>query len=498
MRVTEKLTRPLTEAKYLNADNADRYRSIMRIFYDNYEKLRYWMYQEDVYAEMTADPYFADYRMEQCQQDLAMLTEWKNLNTIQDTRRVSSIEEFKNKKFRYQMSEYSVEIERLVIRLENLFVEGASLEPTLLERIRLNVERFPEMEGETPDKVYAWWNDLNNDFIRLNQNYQDYIRDLNSVKAEEMMRTKEFLLFKDKLVEYLRSFIKGLQRNVGVIEETLKSLEPELLRDVLGRVDDYEMSIPRMDVEVSREMIEEKTRGRFDSIRNWFVAKDGQENEAGRLFDATNEIIRRITRYAAQLSEKNGMGANRREEYRKAAEIFLRCRDIDEAHRMSAMVFGLERPLHLKMEAERATDSMNQGVYEEPSAELILKPRVRTYREKSSRTAIRDSAREKAQARQQALEQMRKDWGRLKELEKDGRIDFAGLPLIEPRVREILLKWLSDALEDGDYAARTEDGRNFMLDMTHADERCVVHCEDGNFTMPKISIVFREGVTEVG
>lgn len=55
MHVTEKLTRPLTEAKYLNADNADRYRSIMRIFYENYEKLRYWMYQEEVYAQMTAD-----------------------------------------------------------------------------------------------------------------------------------------------------------------------------------------------------------------------------------------------------------------------------------------------------------------------------------------------------------------------------------------------------------------------------------------------------------
>lgn len=62
MHVTEKLTRPLTEAKYLNADNADRYRSIMRIFYENYEKLKYRMYQEEVYAQMTADPYFADYR----------------------------------------------------------------------------------------------------------------------------------------------------------------------------------------------------------------------------------------------------------------------------------------------------------------------------------------------------------------------------------------------------------------------------------------------------
>lgn len=50
MHVTEKLTRPLTEAKYLNADNADRYRSIMRIFYENYEKLRYWMYQDEAEA----------------------------------------------------------------------------------------------------------------------------------------------------------------------------------------------------------------------------------------------------------------------------------------------------------------------------------------------------------------------------------------------------------------------------------------------------------------
>lgn len=48
-------------------------------------------------------------------------------------------------------------------------------------------------------------------------------------------------------------------------------------------MNDYEMSIPRMDVEVSREMIEEKTRGRFKSIRNWFVAEGSQENEAGRL-----------------------------------------------------------------------------------------------------------------------------------------------------------------------------------------------------------------------
>lgn len=492
MQVSDKLIRPLTEAKYLNADNVSRYRCIMRIFFENYEKLRYWMYQEDIYGEMIKDPFFADYRPEQCQQDLAMLVEWKNLNTIQDTRKVASIEEFKNKKYRYQMSEYSVEIERLVLRLENLFIEGASLEPTLLERIRREIERFPEMAEVDGNEVYTWWTDLNNDFVRLNQNYQDYIRDLNSVKAEEMMHTKEFLVFKDRLIEYLRSFIKGLQRNVGVIEESLRSQKEEVRETVFGKIIEYELLIPRMEVEISRPMIEEKIRGRFQSIYNWFVGAEGAENEAGKLFDATNEIIRRITRYAAQLSEKNALGANRKEEYKKAAELFLRCNDLSEAHKMSAMVFGIERPWHLAGDLIRETDSMNQGVYEEVPLQFTLKPRVRTYREKSKRSGIRESVEQKQETRRKLLQKQKEEMQKLQQLEKKGRIDFAELPVLEPRIREILLKWLSDAMEDADFTARTDDGRRYVLDRTHAGEKCVVHCEDGNFTMPRMAIVFQE------
>ena len=201
--------------------------------------------------------------------------------TIQDTKKVSSIEEFKNRKYRYQMSEYSVEIERLVLRLENLLVEGASLEPTLLERIRRNIEKFPEMEQKDNSEVYTWWNDLNNDFVRLNQNYQDYIRDLNSVKAEEMMRTKEFLVFKDRLIEYLRNFIKGLQRNAGVIEESLQSLDTELREKVFRKIIEFEILIPRMDTEITEKMLEQKIRGRFQSIYDWFAGAGDQETSGG-------------------------------------------------------------------------------------------------------------------------------------------------------------------------------------------------------------------------
>lgn len=493
MQVSDKSIKPLTEVKYLNADNVSRYRCIMRIFFENYEKLKYWMYQEDIYEEMIKDPFFADYRPEQCQQDLAMLVEWKNLNTIQDTRNVATIEEFKNKKYRYQMSEYSVEIERLVLRLENLFIEGASLEPTLLERIRREIERVPEMTELDDNTVYTWWSDLNNDFVRLNQNYQDYIRDLNSMKAEEMMRTNEFLVFKDRLVEYLRSFVKGLQRNVGVIEENLRVQKEEVWEIIFEKIINYELLIPRMEVEeITRPMIEQKIRGRFQSIYNWFVGAEGTENEAGKLFDATNEIIRRITRYAAQLSEKNALGANRKEEYKKVAELFLRCRDMSEAHKMSAMVFGLEQSYHLAGELIRETDSMNQGVYEEAPLQISLKPRVRTYREKSKRSGIRETTEQKRETRRKLLQQQKEEMQKLQQLEKNGRIDFAELPVLEPRIREILLKWLSDAMEDTDFTARTDDGRRYVLDRSRVGEKCIVHCEDGNFTMPRMAIVFQE------
>ena len=83
---------------------------------------------------------------------------------------------------------------------------------------------------------------------------------------------------------------------------------------------------------------------------------------------------------------------------------------------------------------------------------------------------------------------------KIQALEQDGRIDFANLPVIEPRIREILLKWLSNAVEDSTSMARTERGRRYFLDRSREQEKCVIHCEVGNLTMPHFQIVFQEEV----
>lgn len=492
MEISEKLIKPLIETRYLTMENADRYRSIIRLFYLNYEKLKYWMYQEEVYEELKKSEYFASYTMEQCQQDLTALAGWKNLYTIQDTRKVTTIEEFKNKKFRYQLSEYSVEIERMVLRLEKLFIEGASLEPTLLERIRITLGKMQEIGTQDDEHVYSWWKDLNQDFVRLNQNYQDYMRELNSVKAEEMMKTRAFLLFKDKLIDYLRSFVKSLQLNVGMIEQFLKKSESFGIQELLDRVAAYERSIPRLDAEISEDLIRANIRGRFESIRNWFLGENGSESEALKVFDTTNEIIRKITRYASQISDMSSGGANRREEYRKLAVMFGKTRDLKQAHCLAANVFGIERPLHLKGDFPRETDSINSGVFDEKAKCFTVTPRVRNYKEKTKRSGIVDRTKEKEAAREAELLRLKEEQKILNGYMKGNNLEFASLPELTPHVRDVFLTWLSKALERKDLRAKTEEGRAYFIEKPEDGAVCVLECTDGRFRMPAYRIVFED------
>lgn len=318
------------------------------------------------------------------------------------------------------------------------------------------------------------------------------MRELNSVKAEEMMKTKEFLVFKDHLIEYLRNFVRSLQMNVSSIEQCLKEMDRGQLEGILTEVVQYELAIPRIDTEITEEMITNKINGRWDSLEEWFVGVDGRESEALKVFDTTNEIIRKITRYASRISERSNGGANRREEYRKLAVMFSKCRDIYEAHRLAASVFGIEKPLHLKGIPGRQTESINSGVFEEEPYVVTVTPRIRTYREKAMRSGIVDRSREKEEMRLAAIRRMEEERKLLKGYIRDGRLSFAGLPEIEPHVRDVFLSWLSKALENKELRGKTEDGQIYHLEQENPGETCILKSPDGNLEMPAYTIVFEE------
>lgn len=493
MNISDQLMKQIDETKYLSTENTWRYRPIIRYFYEEYNRIKYWLYKEEVFEVVKKNKMFKDYTIEQCRQDLDALVQWKNLNAIQDTSKAGTIEEFKNKQFRYQLTEYSIEIERMIVKLENLLVEGASLEPSLLEKLKNELSRFKEMTGKDSKEVGQWWNDINADFKRLNHNYQDYIRIWQSMKAEEMMKTKSFLLYKDQLIHYLRDFIKGLSQYVQIIERILIEIPLEDQKIVLNKVLIYEQSIPRLEQQtIEEDYIKSVISGRWTSLKEWFLGNNERISESEKLFDMTNEIIRKITRYASQISESTNQGANRKEEYRKLATMFLNSDNLDNMGKLSSVVFGIERPKKLKYEIKRATESINSSVFEEEPYEVTIKPRVRTYREKANRTGIKEYKTEKEAMRKKIIEKAKLEKELLNKYIKDGQLLFEELQDIEPFIRKTTLRWLTKSLLNSEYKGKTETGRSFILINPKENKKCTINCKDGKMVMPAYVLKFEK------
>jgi uncharacterized protein (TIGR02677 family) len=493
MNITEELTMPLKEVNYLNVDNTKRYRPILRFFYINHEQMKYWLNAEDVYDEISKHPFFGDYTMDQCLSDLNALVNWGNLSTIQDTRNISTIEEFKNRKFRYQMTERAIAVERMVIHLENLSVESASLEPNLIERIKRYLVDICLIKDANEDEIYSWWRDLNHDFLRLNQNYQDYMLMLNSAKADELMKAKEFLVYKDNLVGYLRDFIVVLQKNITPIEQKLKAVSESDIAHIIDVVTKHEFDIPKLnDNEVDIDTLRGANSSKFNNIYTWFVSKNGNEAEINRVLDATNDVIRRITRYANRISENINISTNRRKEYRHIADLFMQCEDIKDAHILSSYVFGIKESMHLKGRMLRESDSINQSVYDEQPFYVELEPRVRTYKTKAHRNKIIDRSKEKEEIRRKNLERIKNERKMIDKYINNDKVELSKLAAsftLEPNVRDVILTWISKALERSNKSAVTEDGVMYHLELKDG-ERCMLKSTDGVLDMPAYTIVF--------
>ena len=244
----DQLLKPIIEASYLTVANAWRYRAILRFFYIQHESMRHQLFPGEILEHLRQNPHFQDYNEDQLQQDLNQLVEWKNIIARQETSRVGSIEEFKKKRFRYQVSPYTIEIERMVKSLEQLGSSfGGSLEKTLFERLLnalTSLAQSPEAQGE---ELNALWEDVFAAFRKLTENATDYLAHLQSEKVEELMKTEAFLAYKDSLSDYLRNFVTAMQRVAIRIETILDKFRQDRMGN-LNELADYQLSIPRLDV----------------------------------------------------------------------------------------------------------------------------------------------------------------------------------------------------------------------------------------------------------
>ena len=482
------------EASYLSVPNSPLYRKIMRFFYREYEKMHFQLYKEDVFEFIKAEPEYADYTMEKLNLDLDALVAWKNLTPIQDPGRVYTIADYKNKQFRYTMSEYAVEIERLTVRLENLFMESGNLSTNYFVRLKKGLNEADKMSQASFKDINEWWHMLQEDFKRLNQNYQDYLREFYSGKSEHLLKSVEFVMHKDKFIKYLNDFVQELQHHSRDIEVILNQMIPIIEEKILEKVVQSELDIPHAMLEKNGDLepsIRENVWGKWTSLKNWFIDTPEHECECQKVLKITNDTIRSIIQNAALIVQMQNWGISRKDDYRKFLEMFLECEDLDEAHRLAAHVFGIQNIHHLRTVEGRDSDAINQSVYDEHPMEYVIKPHTRSYREKKDRQGFTDKTLEKWSQRNDYLQKVQQEKELVLHYIKNNKIIFSEIDeVVSEHTKNVFLQWITQANMNSQRKGRTEYGQEYQLKKT--DGTCILECEDGRLTMPAYVMEFQE------
>lgn len=239
-------TQPILETSYLSAQDAVHYRAIMRKMFIENEHMHYRLYKEDIFKLVKQDPDFYEYTIDQLKQDLDQLVNWNNLIAVQDPGIVHTIAEYKNKQYRYSMSERAVEIERLTLRLENLNIETSSLSTNHFLRIDEALKNAEDINNKSLQDINEWWHTLQDDFKRLNQNYKDYLREFYDQDTKSLLQSIEFVLHKDKFIQYLNSFIKQMQLQSRKIKTRIEEIDDLFNSQLLNKIVQSEMDIPRI------------------------------------------------------------------------------------------------------------------------------------------------------------------------------------------------------------------------------------------------------------
>lgn len=487
-------TKSVPETKYLNTDNVARYRLILRFFYENHSKLKYWLKAEEVYEGVIQWELLPEYQLEQCQRDLETLAEWKNLTNRHDGGRASSIEEYLRKRFRYQMTPYSIEIERMLESLENIRGYGGSLEPTLLERIVGYVLRIRQGSQEfTEGEALLLWRDLQGSFRQLHESASDFLASLQTGKAEELMLTEQFLIYKDTLTYYLRNFIISLQRNGGILEGLLQSSDAPLWQSFLDAVVADEQRMPTLDESQTYEEVMQRRQEEWVIFTQWFVGSDRESSDMLFLERSTKDSIAKMLKYALAIQEKFKWGISRKKELDYLGQWFLRLDDqTDEAHRLGAYTFGLYKTRHFQGEGERTSDSADISMWEELPILRELKSRSRIRKKAGETEAIRDPKEQQKLAKEAILASKALEDAILRTWIARGEFKMSELDKLSVLERKILLVWISRCVANRSRSTRTPDGLEIRLTDPHDSTRASLEFEDGLLELPDFLMTVKE------
>ena len=256
----------------------------------------------------------------------------------------------------------------------------------------------------------------------------------------------------------------------------------------MNKIVESELDIPRIKSQ-DKETIYKETQKRWLSLKRWFVVVDGLRPEYEKLLDITNEIIRSTIENANMIMQMNNYSVSRKDDYKHFIKMFNNCLSINEAHCLSAHIFGISNIEHFKANQMIDNENIKISSFEKEQNIFELQSHSRTYRQRRAKEGVSDQSMNKMMAKIEYEEKIKRKEEMISQYIKDNKLDISTINnIVSPDLRISILTWISNANMNPDKVANTEFGKKFKL--IKNEGTCILHCSDGDITMPRYIMEF--------
>ncbi|CAJ1200249.1 TIGR02677 family protein [Companilactobacillus nantensis] len=480
---------------YLNADNVDRYRRIMRFFYLQNQRMNNLLYKEDILKGVHMSG-LSEYTTNQLDNDLSGLVEWGNLQVQQEMSQPKTIEEYRNKHFRYQITTVGIEIEEFIQALPEEDDNTSDLDSHMFKRF---LESLKIINSLSNQDLLDGWDDLQTRFDKIRKNATGYIAYLTSSRVEDLMQTTEFLVYKLKFVKYLREFIRSMQQTSIKISLALNSVSQDTITNIVKLQEIHEsnkLSLGQQNI----EGVEKRVRDTWKFMCYWFMDTDSRESEYTNLISQTNEAMSRVTNIIQAITESNLQYHSRSKDYLKIAEWFQVLVDSDEseeksffkANKLSATLFGASKTRHIQscnMDVTSQLDDIWKMTV--PTTSLTSKSRKNRPRV-ANKSFIINSERQEV-VRKRKLEERNKNQQLWNSYLKNGELVLSDNNHLPKQIRRELIRYFSIAIMTTNHRVSTQLGWIFEIEI-NPEKKVTIEFDDGYLTLPDAKFKIVEGI----
>jgi uncharacterized protein (TIGR02677 family) len=359
---------------YLDTPSADRYRQLIGVLLDN--KRRFGLRMTPAQIEATLWQRFAAAyeTLDALERDLDALRDWGAVDSHQDTSRAASTQEFKRRRFTYDITVAGEIAERAALAVDGIAERIGALErsqlPELLDAL---TKLATEAERDEPRavKLVSLFNDVAAKLDRLRTDTGDFMRELAAVMVDEQaVELEPFERYKRRVIDHLSGFRAELRRLDQQFAAAIQRVEAAgLARIVAIAASSDEPPVWGLSDEEVASRRADRLADEWLGVRRWFVGGDGERPPWHELDRALGDAIEWIINAAQRLIDRRSRRIDRAAEYRALARLFDRAATTAACHALYTAIFGLHQPRHFSVpEADPGETSAATSWWQSPPA----------------------------------------------------------------------------------------------------------------------------------